>query len=84
MKQKLTVNLKSRTPDWYDNISKAVRFIILSLILTFSTTDLYTPEQSKHIVFWLGVSSIVIQGLDIALGTKVVKEESEVNMPDKP
>lgn len=76
----VTLNVNTRAPQWWRNISRAARFILGSLIATFSTTDLYEPDISKRIVFWLGVGIIIFTGLDIALGTKQLDEEDTIQV----
>ena len=77
----VTFDVKTEAPAWWKRISRSLRFILASLIVTFSTTDMYSPDASKHIVFWLGIGVIVVTGLDIAIGTKQLEEEDTINLP---
>ena len=80
-KQKLTLDMGSSAPLWWKRLSRAIRFILASLIVSFSSTDLYDDHTSKKIVFFMGLGIILMSGLDIAFGSKELVEEDTLQKP---
>lgn len=74
---------KIQAPYWWNNASRAARFLVASLILNFSTSDLYSPTKTKFIIFWLGLILLLIQTLDIFTDVKKVKgDNEEIEIPE--
>lgn len=71
-------------PYWWQNLSRALRFMLATLVLVFSTSSIYPQSTNMKIIFWFGIIMVLIQTVDIFLGTKKVKnDDSEVEIPSK-
>lgn len=72
-----------QAPYWWNNASRAARFFLASLILNFSTSDMYSPSKTKLLIFWMGTVLLFIQTLDIFTDVKKVKgDDKEVEIPE--
>ena len=80
---KMTINTKTDPPKWWQNLSRALRFLAATLMITFSSTDMYSPDTCKRITFWLGIGVVILQACDILFGTAEVKPEPELEIPVK-
>lgn len=76
---------KITAPFWWTNLSRALRFLLASLILNFSTSNMYSQDQTMKIIFWFGIGLLLIQTSDIFLDVKKIKNDDEdVEIPKKP
>lgn len=76
---------KIEAPYWWQNFSRAVRFLFASLILVFSTSSIYPQATNMKIIFFMSMAMMFLQAADIFLGVKKVKgDDDDVSIPTKP
>ncbi len=71
-------------PYWWNQLSRSLRFLLASLILVFSTSNIYSQEVNIKVIFFLGLVLLVIQSIDIFLGNKKLKgDDDDFEIPKK-
>lgn len=63
-----TSQIGKAPPPFWNRLSKALKFLLASLITTFSATDLYPALTVKKITLFLGIGIILVGFFDMLIG----------------